>query len=119
MATTPEANEKKIETLTKIARLLRDQLKEQNNKIVLLQKEIAALKASLGQSPQPSLVTDVTSTDLAQQSASSIAPSTVPEASLTPPVGSSQSALTTTDFSQEKNSEKKELMAALKIIDNL
>lgn len=116
---TPEANEKKIETLTKIARLLSDQVREQNNKIALLQKEIATLKLTFGQSAQPTPISKVTSTDLARQSTSSSQPSTVPEDFLTSPVLSSQPAIAPTDISEKNDSEKKELLEALKIIDNL
>ena len=42
--TTIEENAKKIETMTRVARLLGDQLREQNKKIELLQEELLRLK---------------------------------------------------------------------------
>jgi uncharacterized small protein (DUF1192 family) len=117
--TSPETNEKKIETLTKIARLLSDQVKEQNNKISLLQREVATLKASFAQSAQPSLGSEVESIPPDQQLTSHTQSTTVIKPSETPEAHSSRSTVVTADFSEEKDSEKQELLAALKIIDNL
>ncbi|MFW9778817.1 MAG: hypothetical protein ACFFE8_08185 [Candidatus Heimdallarchaeota archaeon] len=110
--TSPETNEKKIETLTKIARLLSDQLKEQNTKLALLQKEVAAIKITIDQGLPLKSASQVASSSLNDESVSHT-DSTPHDEKASP------STITATDLPVEKDSEKKELLEALKIIDNL
>ncbi|MFW9856051.1 MAG: hypothetical protein ACFFFG_13435 [Candidatus Thorarchaeota archaeon] len=110
--TSSETNEKKIETLTKIARLLSDQLKEQSTKLALLQKEVTTLKATIDQNLRPNSASEVTTSSLDNESTPHISSTPLNEET-------SLSTGAVPDLPIERDSEKKELLAALKVIDNL
>ena len=114
-----EVNAKKIQTLTKVAKLLRDQIQEQNKKIDNLQEEIVKIREaferitipSVSMSPQPKESSDqvTTSSDQLQPFQSRLQITEKNEFKKEKPV----SVLT------EKTTDKEELLRALKIIDDL
>ncbi|UCG90520.1 MAG: hypothetical protein JSU57_01965 [Candidatus Heimdallarchaeota archaeon] len=116
MATIDEAinnNAKRIETLTKVARLLGDQIKEQNQKIDSLQEEITKLKEHFKQISKPSIssIPDKKSDLVASSTPQPTLlqkPETIELIKEKPP-----GVLVTTD------SDKQELLRALKVIDDL
>ena len=110
-----EINSKKIETLTKVARLLGDQLKAQGEVISKLQNEIDWIKDNLKEN-------STKSDSLAQKSATVI--NEAPEASSVIDQSEHISIPDTSKIISQKpkkepKSEKEELLEALSIIDNL
>ncbi len=107
-----ELNAKKIETLTKVARLLGDQLREQNNKIEQIQKELELLKETIRAKNEESSIVQKDIKDLK-----------LPE--MTGPAFEEHSAPETAKLAQKTaktnpiSSEKEELKKALKIIEDL
>ncbi len=113
-----DVNTKKIETLTKVARLLGDQIREQNIKIDKLQEEMNKLKEQLERTAIPG--------DSTFQK-----PEEVSDTDKTPPqIQSFQKKPPLPDLAQvmkekkpnvflAKNSDKEELLRALEVIDNL
>ena len=113
-----EANTKKIETLTKVARLLGDQIRDQNIKIDKLQEEINKLKEQLERTAIPR--------DTIFQK-----PEEVSDTEKTPSQFQSfQEKPQMPDLTQEmkekppnvvvaRDSDKEELLRALEVIDNL
>lgn len=114
-----EVNAKKIETLTKVARLLGDQIREQNIKIDKLQEELSKIKEQLERTafpstspfPQPEKAPDLVSSASPQFQAFQEKPR-MPE--LTELMKEKSTSVLV-----EKDSEKEKLLRALKVIDDL
>ncbi|MHA2243426.1 MAG: hypothetical protein ACXADY_00500 [Candidatus Hodarchaeales archaeon] len=114
-----EVNNKKIETLTRVARLLGDKIREQNIKIDKLQEEISKINEQLERTaipstspfPQPEKTPDPVSSAPPQYQTFQEKPQMpeltelLKEKSTIGPV--------------EKDSEKEKLLKALKVIDDL
>ena len=106
-------NAKRIETLTKVARLLGDQIKEQNQKIDSLQEEIIKLKEQFKQASSQGIST------ILDKEADLVASSTPQQPLFQKPE--------TIELIKEKpmgvivatDSDKQELLRALKVIDDL
>ena len=109
-----EINSKKIETLTKVARLLGDQIQAQAKMISNLQSEIEWIKETLKQSP----FEDTTSKESQRGTSNKVeirkSEETIEEVAIP-----DTSSLTEQKAPKEKKSEKEELLQALTIIDNL
>lgn len=107
-----ELNAKKIETLTKVARLLGDQLREQNNKIEQIQKELEHLKEAIKvQNKEDSIVQkDVREVKLPIMTGPAFEELPAPEIDKL-----AQETVKASPIS----SEKEELQKALKIIEKL
>lgn len=113
-----EANSRKIETLTKVARLLGDQIREQNIKIDKLQEEINELKERIGraaipiesafQKPKEVFDTDRTPTQFQSFQEKPQMPVLTQEMKEKAP-----------KVLVAKDSDKEELLRALEVIDNL
>lgn len=107
--TSVEENAKKIEMLTRVARLLGDQIREQSKKFDSLQEEISKLKEEL-------VLKDVSGVSSLSQTDKVLDP--VPSSAQ-----DHQESIQPIEVKQlEKQiipKEKEELMSALKIIDNL
>lgn len=107
--TSVEENAKKIEMLTRVARLLGDQIREQSKKFDSLQEEISKLKEEL-------VLKDVSGVSSLSQTGKVLDP--VPSSAQ-----DHQESIQPIEVKQlEKQiipKEKEELMSALKIIDNL
>ncbi|MFX1286181.1 MAG: hypothetical protein ACFFB5_21235 [Promethearchaeota archaeon] len=97
-------NAKRIETLTKVARLLGDQIKEQNQKIDNLKEEIIKLKEHFNQ------ISGLSKSSISDDKADIIASSGL-ESQPTPEKP--------TNVLVAKDSDRQELLRALKIIDDL
>jgi hypothetical protein len=98
-----EINAKKIATLTKIARLLGDQIQVQNRAINQLQNEVNWIKETLKRNKQEiDLVPTVEQTEIEPKKPNSMNQEI--ESSITP---------------EKKLSNKEELLQALRIIDEL
>ncbi len=106
-------NAKKIETLTKVARLLGDQIKEQNQKIDNLQEEIIKLKEQIKQSssPRTSVIPD--------KKADVVASSAPQQPLLQKPEAIELIKEKPTSILVATDSDKQELLRALKVIDDL
>ncbi|MFX0085272.1 MAG: hypothetical protein ACFFAU_06330 [Candidatus Hodarchaeota archaeon] len=111
---TIEENAKKIEMLSRVARLLGDQLREQSKKIELLQEEISSLRKELTQKPE----LKIPSLSRLEEDTNHITSSTSSQAN--------QEAVQSLEIRQEErkiiskeSSEKEELLQALKVIDDL
>ncbi|MCK4848360.1 MAG: hypothetical protein KAT16_05000 [Candidatus Heimdallarchaeota archaeon] len=109
-----EINSKKIETLTKVARLLGDQIQAQSKIISKLQSEIDWIKETLNQSP----LEDTTSRD-SKSAVGNEANFRKSEKQAEKVVIADTSKITAQQAPKEKKSEKEELLQALTIIDNL
>ncbi len=107
-----ELNAKKIETLTKVARLLGDQLREQNNKIEQLQIELEKLKELFKSKIESNsaVLTEEKDIKIAEQIKPTLASRQAPEVAKL-----AQQKATARNIS----SEKEELRKALKIIEEL
>ncbi|MHA2223659.1 MAG: hypothetical protein ACXAC8_00395 [Candidatus Hodarchaeales archaeon] len=141
---TVENNAKKIESLSKIVRLLGDRLREQNQKIISLQYEITRLSelkdkkqfSSKSKIPQTEKNTDFITSTMPTESSQRSSITTVNTTSITSnhlsspqlkPIRDSSVKQdlpnlkigSASDILIEKSSDKKELLQALKIIDNL
>ncbi len=114
-----EVNTKKIETLTKVARLLGDQIREQNIKIDKLQEEINKIQEQL----ERTTISSVSSFPKPEKDPDS-------ETSALPQFQSFQEKPQMPDLTQfmkekprnvlvAKDSDKEELLRALEVIDNL
>jgi hypothetical protein len=111
-----ELNAKKIETLTKVARLLGEQIQTQSRAINKLQNDIDWIKESLRRKTQedspsiserPPKIEEVTSDIFLPEQEE-------PNLSATEPL-----SIKETLGEKKETSEKEELLQALKIIDNL
>jgi hypothetical protein len=111
---TIEENAKKIEMLSRVARLLGDQLREQNKKIELLQEEISSLRKEFTQKSIPK----VTSTPRLEQDTSQIPSSTNSQVhqEVARPMEVKQVEQRNVP---KESSEKEDLIQALKVIDDL
>ncbi len=110
-----ELNAKKIETLTKVARLLGDQIQAQSRAINKLQNEIDWIKESLRRITHE----DVPVKDETHQPVPEVTSEIFQEGEK-PLTSSTEIDLTKTELTVKKeSSEKEELLQALKIIDNL
>ncbi|MFX0014541.1 MAG: hypothetical protein ACFE98_08100 [Candidatus Hermodarchaeota archaeon] len=103
-----EINAKKIQTLTKVAKLLRDQIQEQNRKIEKLQEEIAKIKENLDKisaskvSPLKEDIDQITSSSIQQKQ-----------------LQKQPQILEMTQLRKKTSDDKEKLLKALKIIDEL
>ncbi len=109
-----EINSKKIETLTKVARLLGDQIQAQSKIISKLQSEIDWIKETLKQSP----FEDTTFND-SKSAVGNESDFRKNEKSTKKVVIADTSKISVQETPKEKKSEKEELLQALTIIDNL
>lgn len=109
-----EINSKKIETLTKVARLLGDQIQAQSKIISKLQSEIDWIKETLKQSP----FEDTTFND-SKSAVGKESDFRKNEKSTEKVVIADTSKIAAQETPKEKKSEKEELLQALTIIDNL
>ncbi len=107
-----EENAKKIEMLTRVARLLGDQIREQSKKIDSLQEEISRLKKELVLK-HASGVSSLSQTDKVLDPVPSSAQD---HQESSQPIEVKQLEK---QIIPKETSEKEELMNALKIIDNL
>ncbi len=109
-----EINSKKIETLTKVARLLGDQIQAQSKIISNLQSEIEWIKENL----KKDVFEDTTFKDStsAAGNESKFRKSEKPTEKV---VIADTSKISVQETPKEKKSEKEELLQALTIIDNL
>jgi hypothetical protein len=98
-----EINAKKIETLTKVARLLGDQIQVQNRAINQLQNEVDWIKETLKRKKQ-----GINAVPIVQQA--EIAPTKA---------DSTSQEIDSSTTSEKKLSDKEELLQALRIIDEL
>jgi hypothetical protein len=109
-----EINSKKIETLTKVARLLGDQIQAQSKIISKLQSEIDSIKDTLKQSDfedkspreSKSMIGNEVDLQKSEKQAEKV-------------IIADTSAIHVQKPPKEKKSEKEELLQALTIIDNL
>lgn len=109
-----EINSKKIETLTKVARLLGDQIQAQGKMISNLQSEIEWIKETLKQSTFEDTKLRDRKPVVSNESELIKNEKTTDEV-----VIADTSMLTNQKTPKEKKSEKEELLQALTIIDNL
>jgi putative N-acetylmannosamine-6-phosphate epimerase len=109
-----EINSKKIETLTKVARLLGDQIQAQGKIISNLQSEIEWIKETLKKST-------FEDTTLRERKPAGSKESKLIKTEKTPEevVIADTSQINSQKTPKEKKSEKEELLQALTIIDNL
>jgi hypothetical protein len=109
-----EINSKKIETLTKVARLLGDQIQAQSKIISKLQSEIEWIKENLKENVFED--TALKNSKSAAGNESKFKNSEKPTEKVTI---ANTSKITVQEPPKEKKSEKEELLQALTIIDNL
>jgi len=109
-----EINSKKIETLTKVARLLGDQIQAQSKIISKLQSEIDWIKETLKQSPFEGTTVKDSKSAVGNESNSRKNDKSTDGA-----VIADTSKIKVQEKTKEKKSEKEELIQALSIIDNL
>ena len=109
-----EINSKKIETLTKVARLLGDQIQTQGKMISNLQSEIEWIKETLKQSTFEDTTLRKRKPVVSKESELIKNEKTSEEV-----VIADTSMLNNQKTPKEKKSEKEELLQALTIIDNL
>ena len=109
-----ETNAKKIQTLTKVAKLLRDQIQEQNKKIDSLQVEIIKIKEQLERISNVSAPAVAISKD-------NIIPVTTSSTQETPLQKDQEllGKLQPVTLFDKSPDEKEQLLKALKIIDEL
>jgi hypothetical protein len=118
--------EEKIQTLTQVARLLGEKSREQKRRITQLEEEVIKLKdeiSELKETWQPKPIPTVTPSPTPKIPTSLVTPplpqDTTPQEEI-PPLQATESEKEQPEpIYQEKDSEKKELLEALKIIDNL
>ncbi|MHA2203847.1 MAG: hypothetical protein ACW991_09170 [Candidatus Hodarchaeales archaeon] len=115
-----EINAKKIQTLTKVAKLLRGQLQEQNKKIDNIQVEIIKIKELLERISRPG-VSQVTHT---KESISPVTTLYTQEDSFQkeitlPEIEKSQEKLPIISLPERSQNDKEQLIQALKVIDEL
>ncbi len=111
---TTEENARKIETLSRVARLLGEQLREQNRKIELLQEEISRLRNEFTQKPE----LKIPSLSRLEEETNHIIPSTSSQANQEITQNLEIRQVERKVISKE-SSEKEELLQALKVIDDL
>jgi len=109
-----EINSKKIETLTKVARLLGDQIQAQSKIISKLQSEIDWIKETLKQHPFEDTTFKDSKTAVGNESDFRKS-----ENSKEGVIIADTSKIIVQETPKEKKSEKEELLQALSIIDNL
>ncbi|UCG03605.1 MAG: hypothetical protein JSW11_06375 [Candidatus Heimdallarchaeota archaeon] len=115
-----ETNAKKIQTLTKVAKLLRDQIQEQNKKIESLQLEILNIKEKLERIPPLS----TSPFPQSEESTSSvIKPSIQPQPFQKevqiPEIEKFQERSPAIGLTEKSKDDKEQLLKALKVIDEL
>ena len=113
--TTIEENAKKIETLTRVARLLGDQLRDQNKKIELLQEELSRLKTEFNSK----IITTPLSISRPKEETDQITTTTLDSQEHTEEIQTIKEDKIERAPLKVKSSEKEELKKALNIIDNL
>jgi len=109
-----EINSKKIETLTKVARLLGDQIQAQNKIISKLQNEIDWIKISLKLDKFDDTAFKNSKSAVGNESNLRKSEKTTEKVGI-----ADTSKITVQETPKEKKSEKEELLQALTIIDNL
>ena len=115
-----ETNAKKIQTLTKVAKLLRDQIQEQNKKIDNLQVEIIKMKEDF-EIISKAIRSPLTTT---KESMSSVITPSIEEVSIQkeqplPEIEKIQEKSPITALSDKSQDDKDQLLKALKVIDEL
>ena len=109
-----EINSKKIETLTKVARLLGDQIQAQSKIISKLQSEIEWIKENLKEDVFEDTALKDSKSAAGKESKFRKSDKTTESA-----VIADTSKIVVQETRKEKKSEKEELLQALTIIDNL
>lgn len=110
-----EENAKKIETLTRIAKLLGEQVREQNKKIETLTRKITELKEHLNQISPPKVSVSPQREDKYDFAPTTSFPKIESQIQELDKLKSEKP----TGIFVEKSSEKEELLKALKVIDDL
>ncbi len=113
--TSIEENAKKIETLTRVARLLGDQLREQNRKIELLQEELIRIKNDFSRK-KPLGLESISPVKEETYSSASIPTSSTDQKEKDQPL---EAEKVTKPLLKARSSEKEKLKQALNVIDNL
>ena len=109
-----EINSKKIETLTKVARLLGDQIQAQSKIISKLQNEIDWIKISLQEDKFDDTTVKDSKSEVGKESVFRKSEKTAEKV-----VSADTSKIFDQETPKEKKSEKEELLQALTIIDDL
>ncbi|MFW9903101.1 MAG: hypothetical protein ACFFFH_02100 [Candidatus Thorarchaeota archaeon] len=115
-----ETNAKKIQTLTKVAKLLRDQIQEQNKKIDTLQVEIIKMKEEferISKAIGSPLTITQESTNLV--TAPSTEDESIQKELQLPRVEKVQEKSPIIGISERSQDDKDQLLKALKVIDEL
>ena len=115
-----ETNAKKIQTLTKVAKLLRNQIQEQNKKIDILQLEIIKIQEQLEKISRPG----TSSFSHTQESISSVTTPSTQQQSLqkeaqSPEMIDKLQEPRIISLSEKSTEDKEQLLKALKVIDEL
>lgn len=111
-----ETNAKKIETLTKVAKLLRDKIQEQNKKIDSLQVEIIKIKEQLEKISKAS----APSVAITKDNIIPVTTSSTQEISFQKDLQlSGKEKFQPISLSDKSSDDKEQLLKALKIIDEL
>ncbi len=113
--TSIEENAKKIDTLTRVARLLGDQLREQNRKIELLQEELIRIKNDFLHK-KPSDLASISPVKEETIYSASIPTSSTGQKEKDQPLEAEKVAK---PLLKARSSGKEELKQALNVIDNL
>ncbi len=118
--------EEKIQTLTQVARLLGEKSREQKRRITQLEEEVIKLKdeiRELKKRQYPKPIPSVAPSQSLETPSSSITPphpQDIPTQEELSPLQATESEKEKPEpIHREKDSEKKELLEALKIIENL
>ena len=108
-----EINAKKIQTLTKVAKLLRNQIQEQNKKIDNIQVEIIKMKEQLERISRPGV-------SHTKESISPVTTLSTQEDSFQKEIKLSEIEKSPAiSLSERSQDDKKQLLQALKVIDEL
>ncbi|MFX0122921.1 MAG: hypothetical protein ACFFAE_04730 [Candidatus Hodarchaeota archaeon] len=115
-----ELNAKKIQTLTKVAKLLREQIQEQNKNIESLQLEILKIKEQLeritGPSTSPFLQTKE---NISSVTTPSIQHQPFQKEAQLPEIEKLHEKSPIISLSEKSQDDKEQLLKALKVIDEL
>ena len=115
-----ETNAKKIQTLTKVAKLLRDQIQEQNKKIDSLQVEIIKMKEEFERiSKAIRSPLTITKESMSQVTTSSTEEASTQKELPLPVVEKIQEKSPIIGLSDKSQDDKDQLLEALKVIDEL
>ena len=111
-----ETNAKKIQTLTKVAKLLRDKIQEQNKKIDSLQVEIIKIKEQLEKISRA----NIPPSTITKESTISVTTSTTQDKDFQKEFQvTGMEKAPALSLSEKSTDDKDQLMKALKVIDDL